>query len=139
MLLAGCDDSSKAQVGVVDKAGKQNSEQQLDSTAIYLRSGVGLDFGRKPVSDVQGMQAEGKYRHVEFLFDEAPEVVDKAVREILEASNYKREIVKSSDYKLQVIYRKVGVDKPDLANTLYSEVPAGDKVKTKLLLSWYID
>lgn len=139
VLLVGCDDSNKVQLNSADKVGANNSEQQKNSTVIYLRSGVGIDFGRKPVSDVQGVQAEGKYRHVEFLFEESPEAIDKAVRGVLEASSYKRQFVAGGKYKMQVVYRKIGAENSDLANTMYSEVSAGGKMRTKLLLSWYID
>lgn len=138
LLLAGCDDSGTAQTSVTSQALKQGSEK-IDSTAIYLRSGVGLDFGRKPIVDRTVVQESGKYRQVKFLFDENPAVIDKSIEEVLQVGGYRRELIKQDKYKLQVYYRKIGSEKTDLANAIYTEAPAEGGGKTYLLFGYSVD
>ena len=138
LLLAGCDDSGTVRTGIASQALKQGSEKS-DSTAIYLRSGVGLDFGRKPIIDRTVVQESGKYRQVTFLFDEYPAVIDKSIEEVLQAGGYKRELIQQGQYKLQVYYRKIGFEKTDLANTIYTEAPAEGGGKTHLMFSYSVD
>jgi len=138
MFLVGCDEASNTQTSVASQAAEQGLES-ADSTAIYLRSGVGLDFGRKPLVDREVVQESGKYRQVTFLFDESPEAIDASVKGVLEAGGYKRELIRQEKYKLQVYYRKAGFEKTDLANTIYTEVPVEGGVKTQLLFGFSID
>ena len=78
LLLAGCDESDADRAGVAGQALKQASERG-DRTAIYLRSGVVLDFGRKPIVHRAVVQKSGKYRQVTCLFDEYPAVIYKSI------------------------------------------------------------
>ena len=75
-LLVGCDSSeNKGKDEVV-----ANSQAKSD-TAIYFRSGAGIDFGIKPFKDVLGVESGNDYRLVTYLFEQSPEEIDKAIKE----------------------------------------------------------
>lgn len=73
------------------------------------------------------------------MLDEYPAVIDKSIQEVLQASGYKRELIQQGKYKLQVYYRKIGFEKTDLANTIYTEAPSEGEGKTHLMFSYSVD
>lgn len=133
-LLVGCDSSeSKGKDEVVA------SSQAKSDTAIYFRSGVGIDFGIKPFKDFYGVEGDNDYRLVTYLLDQSPEEVDKAIRPILEEAGYVRSVRESKDLILHVWYEKKS-EKRDFVNfRYYKHVSEGFTKESGVHISWYVD
>lgn len=133
-LLAGCDSAelkSKDQIVA--------SSQEKSDTAIYFRSGVGIDFGIKPYKDFFGVEVGNDYRLVTYLLEQSPEEIDKAIKPILEEAGYVRTVKETKDIILHVWYEKKS-EKRDFVNFRYfSHVGEGFSKKNGLHVSWYID
>ena len=84
-LLVGCDSSENKRKDEVVA-----SSQAKSDTAIYFRSGVGIDFGIKPQADVYGVESGNDYRLVTYMLDQSPEYIDSAIKPILEDAGYVR-------------------------------------------------
>ncbi|WP_137885654.1 hypothetical protein [Pseudomonas sp. 2FE] len=135
MLLAGCDDASKIQVGEpTDKGPQQNAQRQAESTALYLPGGAGIDFGRLPVSDKILEDKSSKIRIVVYEFKELYDVVDKSVASVLEAKEYARKVNAPGRNQLSASYLKKGAT-PVLFR-YSSSTPKGVESKTFVTVSW---
>ncbi|HRL93826.1 MAG TPA: hypothetical protein PK873_09700 [Pseudomonas sp.] len=133
-LLVGCDSGeSKGKDDVVA------SSQAKSDTAIYLRSGVGIDFGIKPFKDILGVESGNDYRRVTYLFEQSPEEIDKAIKPILEEAGYVRSIKETKGLLLHVWYEKKSAKKDFVNFRYYEHVSEGFTKKNGLHVSWYID
>lgn len=135
LLLVGCDDSatSNATTAVATSA-SDNPSLQGSNTALYLPGGLGLDFGRAPISDKITEDKTSKIRIVSYEFSESYEVIDHAVASIVEPAKYVRKVNPAGTNKLSVTYLKRDVS-PVLCR--YSViVKEGFDNKTTLTLSW---
>ena len=133
-LLVGCDSSeSKGKDEVVA------SSQAKSDTAIYFRSGAGIDFGIKPFKDVLGVESGDDYRLVTYLFEQSPEEIDKAIKPILEEAGYVRSIKETEGLTLHVWYERESTKKDFVNFRYYEHVSEGFTKKNGLHVSWYID
>ena len=133
-LLVGCDSSeSKGKDDVVA------SSQAKSDTAIYFRSGVGIDFGIKPYADSYGVELGNDYRLVTYLLEQSPEEIDKAIKPILEEAGYVRSIKEAKGLLLHVWYEKKS-EKIDFVNFRYfKHVSEGFTKGSGVHISWYVD
>lgn len=134
-LLVGCDDSatSNATTAVATSA-SDNPSLRGSNTAIYLPGGLGLDFGRAPISDEITEDKTSKIRIVSYEFSESYEAIDHAVASIVEPAKYVRKVNPAGTNKFSVAYLKQGFN-PVLCS--YAVVAKeGFSRKTTLTLSW---
>lgn len=134
MLLAGCDDASKAPQGDAGQGAKPAAEKPVDGTALYLPGGAGIDFKRKPISDTIIDSKKGKVRVVRYEFNESHEVVSKSVASILVAAGYSRKVNAPGNNQLKVTYRKKGF--APVLSRYNANNKTGPAKKTILALSW---
>lgn len=133
-ILAGCDSSgpeAKDEVVV--------SSQAKSDTAIYFRSGTGIDFGIKPHKDVYGVEGGNDYRLVTYLLEQNPEDVDKAIRPILEGAGYVRSVREPKDLILHVWYEKKSENRDFVNFRYYKHVSEGFTKERGVHISWYVD
>lgn len=133
-LLFGCDSSSKVEVGKVAAGSSSGQGEQQASTALYLPGGVGVDFGRAPVSDRVTEDKSSKIRIVSYEFSESSKEIDASIASIVEAEGYARKVNPPGANELSVTYHKQGA-KPVLSRYVVRVQEGFDK-KTVLTLSW---
>lgn len=136
-LVVGCGDKSDSQIKTVSEvAGDelQQSSEHKSETAIYFPGGVGIDFGRAPLSDKVIEDKSSKIRIVRYEFGELHEEIDGSIASVLESSGYVRKVNPPGSNALSVTYLKQGA-RPVLARYTLSVRKGFDK-KTILTLSW---
>lgn len=135
IVLVGCDNAEKADVKSASAATEgQQAEQQENMTAIYFSEGVGIDFGRKPVSDSLAEISAGKHRVVKYEFDEGHDVVDKTVSSVLESYGFKKEVRSVEGDLINAVYVKKG--EASILTRYRKVVREGFVKKTLLVVSW---
>lgn len=136
LLLVGCDDTSKVQVGIDDKE-SQKAEAQTSNTVIYLPGGAGVDFGRKATGERINTTTDGrKVKILSYGFTETADEVDASLAKVLQAEGYVRSTPPADNVVLNAAYKKN--DYPYIsARYLKQKTGAIDK-KTTLVLSWEI-
>ena len=136
LLLVGCDNSSKMQVGVSSAPNELNPSKETKSTVIHLPGGTGIDFKREPTGDVTRKSTKGDmFRVIQYEFNEKFDVVDSSISSILSADGYARNEQVDEKYPLSVIYRKAKA-KPVLFR--YGSSKKSEGSKTTLMLWWYL-
>lgn len=133
-LLLGCDSSSKSEVEKVTAGASSGQGGQQTTTALYLPGGVGIDFGRAPVSDKVKEDKISKIRIVRYEFSESSKEIDASIASIVEAEGYARKVNPPGADELSVTYHKQGA-RPVLSRYVVRVQEGFDK-KTVLTLSW---
>lgn len=136
LLLLGCDGSSEVGGDVV-KVADRAADQVASATAIYFPDGSGLDFKRKPISDMVLRNSKNKeYRNVRYEFDEQYEDIELAVASILKSSGYVRKISPGEAGVVDVYYS--GKQKNTILFRYSSEAKDVGVKKTHLMVWWYL-
>lgn len=136
VLLTGCGEVEKSEPAVLSSQVEKGDGQPVSKTAIYFPGGAGVDFGRNPTSDRVIKYQSNDVRIIRYEFEESIDVVDKALRGVLELEGYVSSVKPEEQYDLTVLFRKSNTT--TLLARYKIAVREGFDKKTVLELSWWL-